>query len=193
MLMVSLLLIVSCTGAKTESEPATDETPAAAQPANGAAGPGTVGETGEIISTTALSGEEQSRRAQELLRRGDVEGALTILEQMAATEPMSDDLGRMLLEAHTRYVHTIAMSRGVTPEELNRVLYSHYVRILELDPENAEAQAGLNSVRVWFEGHGMTLPETVDPLAFLPVEDEAETSDEVIEDASGEAVEDTGE
>jgi precorrin-2 methylase len=124
-----------------------------------------------------LSTDDQSRLAQELLRKGDVEAAIAILEDLAAQEPLREDLVPMLVDAHTRYAQMIAMNRHASPEALNHVLYSHYMRILELEPENLEAQAGLQSVKMWFESHGMTLPEQVDPILFLP-----KTGDESAED-----------
>ncbi|HEX9745934.1 MAG TPA: hypothetical protein VGB30_10960, partial [bacterium] len=62
--------------------------------------------------------------------------------------------------------------RMVPPNLLNETLYNHYMRVLELDPENAEAEAGVSASMVFFESRGMTPPEKVDPLAFLPAPQE---------------------
>jgi hypothetical protein len=113
---------------------------------------------------------DQSREAQELLRSGNIEQAIAVLEDMAAHEPPSPGLRDQLIEAHTMYTQRIAMNRMVMPQVLNEVLYCHYMRILELDPENEEATAGLAGVQSWYETHGLTFPEEVDPLKFLPTD-----------------------
>jgi len=73
-----------------------------------------------------------------------------------------------LVTAHEMYVHLIANERGIAPLDLNKVMFSHYSRILELDGSNVEAEAGLNGVRAWYETHAMTLPSEVNPIDCLP-------------------------
>jgi len=113
-------------------------------------------------------GTARSHEAQEMLRSGNVEGAISILENMSVGEPPSPDLAAQLVDAHIMYTQQIVMTRTTSPQVLNEVLYCHYSRILELDPENEEAIAGLAGVQSWYDTHGMTLPEEIDPLKFLP-------------------------
>jgi len=169
-ILILVLLLVSCSGS-TPPQDNGDNIP----DQGAVAGQGNVEGTDQGIpdqsgaALTSDPGVDQSHDAQELLRNGDFEAAIAILEDMSANEENIENLTGMLIEAHLGYAQAIALSRRVDPRPLNEVLYSHYMRILELDPENEEAQAGINAASVWFEGHGMELPSEIDPLAFLPV------------------------
>ena len=195
MCMAGFLFIAACTGSQTQQNPAkqggpgpqdikTTQTTGTA-PIDGQTPPG----------TSTLTPEDQGAKAQELLRSGDVEGAITILEGMSATSPKFVGLNDTLIEAHMGYVREIISDRTVEPAVLNGVLYHHYMRILELDPANAEAAAGMNSVKQWYQAHSMTLPDKVDPLVFLPKEETAQDDDATrdSDDEEGESDDEEGE
>jgi len=100
------------------------------------------------------------------------------LENEWKQSPGRTDLKEDLVTVHEIYARSIVRERGVDLAILNRVLYSHYQRILQLDPSNAEAVAGLNGTRAWYYNTGVTLPTVVDPLDFLPGHAPKETEQE---------------
>ena len=90
------------------------------------------------------------------------------LENEWKQSPGRAELKEDLVTVHEIYARSIVRERGVDLEILNRVLYSHYQRILQLDPGNAEAVAGLNGTRAWYYNTGVTIPDVINPLDFLP-------------------------
>ncbi len=187
--MAGFLFIAACTGSQTQQNPAKQGGPGP-QDIKTNQTTGTAPTNEQTPPALTLTPEDQSAKAQELLRTGDVEGAITILEGMSATSPQFEGLNDMLIETHMSYVREIISDRTVEPAVLNGVLYHHYMRILELDPANAEATAGLNSVKQWYQAHGMTLPDKVDPLVFLPKEETVQDDEEgASDDEEGEASE----
>lgn len=182
--VVVILLSAACTGKDLAQEGANEQVSQQEDVSTGAVSQPD-GDTDTETPMRVPPGEDPAMIAQDLMRHGDMEGALAILENMSAAGPMTDDLSALLIDAHLRYVNQIAMNRQVELSVLNDVLFSHYMRVLELDPENEEAIAGMNSVRFWYEGHGVTPPEAIDPLAFLPTE-ETEEVDAEPEESEGE-------
>ena len=100
------------------------------------------------------------------------------LENEWKRSPGGTDLRQDLVTVHEIYARSIIRERGVDLAILNRILYSHYQRILQLEPANAEAAAGLNGIRAWYYNTGMTMPAVVNPLDFLPGHAPKETEQE---------------
>ncbi|HDS30411.1 MAG TPA: hypothetical protein ENN67_05135 [Firmicutes bacterium] len=131
---------------------------------------GTLTPTGLPLPPNVVTDDEKIQYAMELLQQGDDINAVIILEGIWSSAPERDDLPALLVQAHTQYVRRISTMRGIDMEILNEVLYSHLQRILEFEPDNAEAAAGLSSVQMFYENRGLTLPAEINPLAFLPGE-----------------------
>ncbi len=168
LLLILAMIIFSACAPKSQTDE--DQSASSGQPASSteaSTGPGNA-PGGPMAGGPADQDTSPSHEAQDMLRSGDVEAAIAILENMSVGEPPSPELSAQLVDAHIMYVQQIAMTRTTSPQVLNEVLYCHYGRILELDPENEEAIAGLAAVQMWFETHGMILPEEIDPLKFLP-------------------------
>jgi hypothetical protein len=167
---IIILFALSCGGENTdnsENSGTTDNSGGNASMNNGPSG----GVSGPSASGPSQS-EMQVELANEQMRQGNFDEAIAILETMAETTPDFPGLNEKLIEAHLGYTNKIAGERMVPPNLLNETLYNHYMRVLELDPENAEAEAGVSASMVFFESRGMTPPEKVDPLAFLPAPQE---------------------
>ncbi len=184
-----MLLLASCAG--QEAGQAADENGSAASEQTTATTGGSQQQAAQPDSETTaspadMSSQERTDEAQRLLRAGDFEGAISILEQMSATVS-SGELTGMLIEAHLGYADQIAENTTVDPRVLNDIRYQHYMRVIELDPENTEVLAGMMSVRVWYEANNAIPPREIDPLIFLPTQE-----DEADEDADGVADSDSG-
>ena len=114
---------------------------------------------------------EQRRTAERLLMEGKSDEAFMILETMAAESPSPDgvpqDLRSLLIEAHTKYIDQITAMTNIPELIANHLLYSHYSRILQLDPENADAKTGLDAVKSFYENQKLPLPDTVNPTETL--------------------------
>jgi hypothetical protein len=132
---------------------------------------------GNTSASPAPAGSESVNAAKELLTKGDFKGAITMLENIAKTqEPMTDELKYALIDAHVQYLGKLTVMRTAPMDLLNRVTYSHASRILQLQPDHAEALATKNAAITYFTGHQMTPPQVVDPVLFL--EDLMATSDQ---------------
>ena len=132
---------------------------------------------GDSSAPTRTAGGESVASAKELITQGDFKGAITMLENIAKTqEPMTDELKYALIDAHVQYLGKLTVMRTAPLDLLNRVTYSHASRILELQPDHAEALATKNAAMTYFTGHQMTPPQVVDPVLFL--EDLMATSEE---------------
>jgi hypothetical protein len=130
---------------------------------------------GEIPPARTTGGESVTS-AKELITQGDFKGAITMLENIAKTQqPMSDELKYALIDAHTQYLGKLTVMRTAPLDLLNQVTYAHASRILELQPDHAEALATKNAALIYFTGHQITPPEAIDPVIFL--EDLMITSD----------------
>ena len=175
--MVGILMLAACAQQTQTPPPQGGE-----QPTGQTATPPAGGETPTGVETPTQVPVESERvaEARRLFQDGDFEGAITILEGLAATEP-SPVVNNLLIQTHGTYAMKVSEMQDVDPLEANTVLYSHVMRVLELDPANAEAQQGLDQVKAWFESNQKPLPETVDPLAFIAVPEEAEGETETEE------------
>ncbi len=141
---------------------------------------GTVTDSGVVTPVDSGTEDDQIMYAMELLQIGDEETALRILEGIYQAGSEREDLPRFLSRAHSQYAESIRGNREVRAEFLNEVLYSHLMRILEFEPENEEAQAGLMVVMGWYERQEIAPPDPIDPLAFLPPDEPGE--EEAIEE-----------
>jgi hypothetical protein len=169
--LTGLIFFAACTGAnQPQQTPQNQGTDLRGN--TGAVNPGST-ETngGERINTPPTAADDQGRTAQRLIRQGDFETAINILEDMSAKAPLSDEMKGLLVQSHLGYAKTITLYPGLTPQLLNDTLYSHYMRVLALDPQNAEAQAGIASLRTYYNSSGLTPPAEVNPLAFVPQPD----------------------
>lgn len=131
--------------------------------------PGIMTETGDVVPIDLPTEDDQIQFAMELLNDGDTYNALLIFEDVYEAGSEREDMPRFLVMAHTQYSREVSMTRGVDPARLNEVWYMHLMRILALEPENPEALAGVKAVMIFYESRGMTLPEEIDPVAFLDV------------------------
>jgi hypothetical protein len=109
----------------------------------------------------------QKKMAEKLLLDGNNEEAFQILETMAAQVPKSEampqDLKGDLLKAHTGYISQIIARNDIPDPVKNHLYYSHYSRILQLDPENAEAKSGFDNAKTFFESNNLPLPDKINP------------------------------
>jgi len=163
LILFTFIFCLSCGGDSADPEP--DKTPVP---------PGT---TSSVDSTSGDDRDENSADSTEKAAAAEI----ITLEARWSEGDHSGELKQDLVIYHEIYVHSIVQARGVDPAVLNRVLYSQYVRILELDSGNVEAEAGLNGVRAWYETHGMTMPSVCNPIDFLPGHAPEEAPDEADE------------
>jgi hypothetical protein len=197
--LVTVLLLPSCTGKKD-----TGQTTGGQGTQQGTTTGGTAtspADTGTGTEPTGSAADEESagKLAQEKMRSGDIEGAIAIIENMAATSPLAEGMSALLSEAHMQYAKKVTEMKDVAEDLKNEVLYYHYMRVLELNPANEEAQAQVEIIKQWYAAQGLTLPETIDPLKFIPMieqgtapSDTESTGEETTEEGS-EGQEGTGE
>ena len=164
----SLVFFAAC------SQPAPQQQPQPEQPAQPAAQP----ETPATPATPEISPEVQA--AQQLIRDGNFEEAITQLERMYSEDP-TVRVTNLLIQAHGAYAIKVSEMSNIDETDANRVLYMHLMRVNELDPENPEGIQGLEQVKTWYENHNMPLPEQVEPLAFLPPSEESELEEQPTE------------
>lgn len=174
LLIICFLLLVSCTTTTDDSN------------GNGEGQQG----TSEIDGTDGTSGAiddgssniipdptNPAEDAQSAMRSGDMETAIAILESMTLNIPPDELTSRMLIDAHLGYAFQISASGYTDLEAVNLVQFHHYVRVLNLDPDNSEALAGVTTAGAWLADRGIEPPVEIDPLIFLPVTDVEESAD----------------
>lgn len=120
------------------------------------------------IPAVQMTGDPEIDSGLELLAKNDFKGAIRRLEFIAQTKrPMPDNLKKAIVESHNRYIASLSTNRHAPLDLLNEVVYSHAMRILELEPDHAEAKAAMESVKMYFRNNNKIPPVVVDPLAFL--------------------------
>jgi len=185
-LILAIFLCTGCTGEEAAGEDSDTETAATSQESSssGATSPAASGPSGPS-TVNISSGEELSMQAQDLMRDGDIEGAIRLLEDMKANEIEVEDLDAMLIDAHLLYAAEVSQTRRIDPMLIYEVMFNHYQRVLELDPENEEAHAGIASIGEFLPVSRPNTEAGVDPLMFLPDDTSGET--EAVEEPAEEA------
>ncbi|HDS30711.1 MAG TPA: hypothetical protein ENN67_06680 [Firmicutes bacterium] len=180
--ILTIFFIILATGlASCASERDTDRT-SDTQPAdqNGTAD-GTITQptgTGTDTFREMRPDEEAGRQAQEMMRSGNIEGAIFILENMSAQSPLSESMNLVLVEAHLAFAKEVAEKQDVDDAVLHEILFTHYMRVLQLDPANEVAMSRLDEIRQWYIDNGLRPPETINPLKFIHAPQDEVTADE---------------
>lgn len=163
---LAVTILIGCHPAKDKSSEAAQQ----ADVSSKMSGSNTTGNSGSALTEPERQ-LVQRRDAERLLMEGKNDEAFMILETMAAESPssgtMSQDLRGLLIEAHTKYIDQISAMDNIPELIANHLLYSHYSRILQLDPENADAKTGLDAVKSFYENQKLPLPDTVNPTETL--------------------------
>lgn len=161
---IAILMLIAIGCMPSEPEPIDISEPPVATSGGDS---GVAGNSGNTSSNDSSWQRDQMEGANRLLQQGRVDEAILLLEGMAENEPGREDIIGPLIEAHSMYADQVSRLSNSFPMLVNQVLYSHYSRILELDPENADAKSGLELVTEFYGAQNLSLPEEIDPTLLL--------------------------
>src|SRR3990172_9479233 len=111
-LAILLILLSSCTGKQTSQSDTASENNQA-RDSGQSASMGSGGSTPPGQASEDMTSEQKVELADNLLKQGDVDSAIEVLENMSATAPDFEGLKERLIQSHLTYALNVSLMRTI--------------------------------------------------------------------------------